>query len=144
MSVSEAQRFEMHTALRKVMGDEVADTMMEYMPHFGWSDVARKSDIDRLDLRLDQIDKRLDQIDVRFDQVDKRFEQFDGRFGQVDKRFEQIDGRFGQVDKRFEQFDGRFDQIDKRFASVVAALWALGTITVGGFASLFAVIVARL
>lgn len=95
MSVSEAQRFEMHTALRKVMGDEVADTMMEYMPPFGWSDVARKSDIDRLDLRLDQIDVR-------------------------------------------------FEQIDKRFASVVAALWALGTITVGGFASLFAVIVARL
>ena len=73
MSVSEAQRFEMHTALRKVMGDEVADTMMEYMPPFGWSDVARKSDIDRLDLRLDQIDKRLDQIDKRFGQVDKRF-----------------------------------------------------------------------
>ena len=85
MSVSEAQRFEMHTALRKVMGDEVADTMMEYMPPVGWSDVARKSDIDRLDLRLDQIDKRLDQVDVRFDQIDKRF-------GQIDKRFSGLVG----------------------------------------------------
>ena len=66
MSVSEAQRFEMHTALRKVMGDEVADTMMEYMPPVGWSDVARKSDIDRLDQRLDQIDKRFEQVDKRF------------------------------------------------------------------------------
>ena len=58
MSVSEAQRFEMHTVLRKVMGEEVADTMMEYMPPFGWADVARKSDIDRLDSRFDQVDKR--------------------------------------------------------------------------------------
>lgn len=83
MSVSEAQRFEMHTALRKVMGDEVADTMMEYMPPFGWSGVARKSDVDRLDLRLDHVDQR-------FDQVDKRFEQIDGRFDQIDKRFASV------------------------------------------------------
>lgn len=73
MSVSEAQRFEMHTVLRKVMGEEVADTMMEYMPPFGWADVARKSDIDRLDQRLDHVDQRLEQIDMRFGQVDKRF-----------------------------------------------------------------------
>lgn len=66
MSVSEAQRFEMHTVLRRFLGDEVADTMMEYMPPFGWADVARKSDIDRLDQRLDQIDSRLGQVDKRF------------------------------------------------------------------------------
>lgn len=39
----------------------------------GWSDVARKSDIDRLDQRLDHVDQRLDQIDKRFEQVDRRF-----------------------------------------------------------------------
>lgn len=55
MSVSEAQRFEMHTQLRHVMGEEVADTMMEYMPPFGWSDVARKSDLDQLDKRIDRL-----------------------------------------------------------------------------------------
>ena len=55
MSISEAQRFEMHTALRKVMGDEVADTMMEYMPPVSWADVARKSDIEHLHARIDRL-----------------------------------------------------------------------------------------
>ena len=105
------------------MGDEVADTMMEYMPPFGWSDVARKSDFDRLDLRLDQIDKRLDQID---------------------KRFEQVDSRFDQIDKRFGQVDTRFGQVDKRFTGIVGGLWALGTLSATGFIGLFTLIVTKL
>ena len=63
----------MHTELRKVLGEEVADIMMEYMPPIGWSDVARKPDIDRLEQRLDHVDQRFEQIDQRFEQVDKRF-----------------------------------------------------------------------
>ncbi len=61
MSISETQRFAMHTELRKVMGEEVADTMMEYMPPVGWADVARKSDIDRLNRQLEVVENRLDQ-----------------------------------------------------------------------------------
>ena len=55
MSISEAQRFAMHTELRKVMGEEVADTMMEYMPPVSWADVARKSDIEHLHARIDRL-----------------------------------------------------------------------------------------
>ena len=29
--------------------------MMEHLPPFGWADVARKSDIDRLDARIDSL-----------------------------------------------------------------------------------------
>lgn len=137
MPVSEAQRFAMHTQLRQVMGEEVADTMMEYMPPFGWADVARKSDIDRLDQRLDHVDQRLDQIDKRFEQIDKRFEQVDKRFEQVDKRFDQIDNRFGQIDMRF-------GQVDKRFSGLVGGMWALGSIMATGFFGLFALIVTKL
>jgi hypothetical protein len=43
--ITEAQRFEMHTSLRGLMGEEVANTMMEHLPPSGWSDVARQSDI---------------------------------------------------------------------------------------------------
>lgn len=43
--ITEAQRFEMHTCLRGLMGEEVANTMMEHLPPSGWSDVARQSDI---------------------------------------------------------------------------------------------------
>ena len=116
MSISEAQRFTMHTELRRVLGEEVADTMMEYMPPVGWSDVARKSDIDRLDQR----------------------------FSHVDQRFEAIDKRFEQIDQRFDQIDKRFEQVDKRFAGLVAGLWALGAITAAGFFGLGAAIVTKL
>ena len=62
MSISEAQRFEMHSSLRKVMGDDVANTLMEHLPPMGWADVARKSDIDHLDKRIDGVEKRLDGV----------------------------------------------------------------------------------
>ena len=80
MSISEAQRFAMHTELRKVLGEEVADIMMEYMPPVGWSDVARKSDIDRLEQRFINVDQRFETIEKRFEQIDKRFDQIDKRF----------------------------------------------------------------
>ena len=52
--ITEAQRFEMHTCLRGLMGDEVANTMMEHLPPSGWSDVARQSDIALVRGDLDQ------------------------------------------------------------------------------------------
>ena len=62
ISVTEAQRYEMHSSLKSLMGDEVANTMMEHLPPFGWADVARKSDIDRLDARIDRLDSRIDSL----------------------------------------------------------------------------------
>ena len=55
MPISEEQRFQLHLGLRTVMGDEVANTLMEHLPPWGWADVARKSDIDRLDKRIDGV-----------------------------------------------------------------------------------------
>jgi hypothetical protein len=31
----------------------VADTLMDYLPHTGWSDLARRSDLDALESRLE-------------------------------------------------------------------------------------------
>ena len=45
----------------QLCGREVADTMMEYMPPVSWADVARKSDIDRLNHQLEVVENRLDQ-----------------------------------------------------------------------------------
>ncbi len=55
MAISEAQRFEMHLGLRKVIGDEVANTLMEHLPPSGWTDVARKQDIDVIEKRLNVV-----------------------------------------------------------------------------------------
>ena len=87
MPSSEAERFTLHQTLRGLMPEAVADTLMSHLPPTGWSDVARKADIDAQNLRLDRIDARLDQkfaeIDARFDRVDARFDRIDDRFNEL-------------------------------------------------------------
>ncbi len=48
MTITEADRLEMHLELKKFLGDKVAETLMEHLPPMGWGDVARRSDIDHL------------------------------------------------------------------------------------------------
>lgn len=52
MSASDAQRFELHLELKRILGDDVADNLMDYLPPTSWSDVARKRDIDVLERRM--------------------------------------------------------------------------------------------
>jgi len=59
MSASDAQRFELHLELKRILGDDVADNLMDYLPPTSWSDVARKRDIDVLERRIDGIERRL-------------------------------------------------------------------------------------
>jgi len=122
MTITEAQRFELHLGLQGALGDTVANTLMEHLPPSGWSDVVRLRDLDefekRMDLRFQVIDMRFEQIDRRFETIDQRFEQMDRRFETIDQRFEQIDQRFDQIDHRFHTIDRRFEQIDQRFDTV--------------------------
>lgn len=108
MEVSARHRFEMHQELKKVLGDTVADTLMEHLPPNGWSDVVRLGDLAPIHAHFEVIDKRFEQIDRRFDEIDKRFDI-------VDKRFEEIDRRFEEVDKRFNGLDARLDRLDNKF-----------------------------
>jgi len=62
MSVNEAERFDMQVGLRLLLGDEVANTLMEHLPPSGWSDVARTRDIEYLDKRLEMIEKRFNIV----------------------------------------------------------------------------------
>jgi hypothetical protein len=69
MTITEAQRFEMHLGLRDKLGDDVTNTLMEHLPPSGWSDVARTHDINRLDDRISSLETRLDS---RIDSLEKR------------------------------------------------------------------------
>ena len=55
MAITEADRLDMHLQFRRVMGDKVADTVMEHLPPVGWGDVARTSHIDHLNQRISGI-----------------------------------------------------------------------------------------
>lgn len=69
MSVSEAQRFELHRALQNLLGDDVSHTLMEHLPPSGWGDLARMRDIiemeKRIDSRLAFLENRLHSINNR-------------------------------------------------------------------------------
>ena len=45
MSITEASRFQLRTAIGQILSEEAADTLMELLPPVGWADVATKTDI---------------------------------------------------------------------------------------------------
>jgi len=52
MAIDERRRHQLFGRLQAVIGEDHAVTLMEYLPPMGWSDVARKSDLDALEARL--------------------------------------------------------------------------------------------
>lgn len=62
MSVNEAERFDMQVGLRILLGDDVANTLMEHLPPSGWSDVARTRDIEFIDKRIGMLEKRINVV----------------------------------------------------------------------------------
>jgi hypothetical protein len=46
------------------MGEEVANTMMEHLPPSGWSDVARKSDIEIINLKITHLGKEVKGLKI--------------------------------------------------------------------------------
>jgi len=45
MSITEASRFHLRTAIGLILSEEAADTLMELLPPVGWADVATKTDL---------------------------------------------------------------------------------------------------
>jgi hypothetical protein len=54
MAINEASRHEMHSKLEEVLGAQVANTVMEYLPPVGWADVATKRDLDAVQVLMKQ------------------------------------------------------------------------------------------
>lgn len=131
MPSSEAERFALHQTLRGLMPEAVADTLMSHLPPTGWSDVARKADIDALNLRLDRIDARLDH---KFAEIDARFDRIDAR---LDQKFAEIDARFDRIDARFDRVDARFDELASMKRYVVSTGVALAALICGAGAPLW-------
>lgn len=52
MAVTEAQRYELHQQLQKMLGEDVAHSLMEYLPPVGWTDVALRRDVEVVERRL--------------------------------------------------------------------------------------------
>ena len=87
MATTEQERLEMHLGLRKALGENVANTLMEHLPPSGWGDVARKHDItmalDMINLRIDGVERRMDLIEKRMEMIEKRMDAIEQRLGIV-------------------------------------------------------------
>lgn len=69
MAMSEAQRFELHLGLQKLMGEPMATTFMENVPPSGWSDVAQRADLSILDREL-RAELNIVRVDIERLRVD--------------------------------------------------------------------------
>lgn len=86
MSVNETQRFEMYLEFRKLLGDDVTNTLMEHLPPEGWGDIARSRDLDRLSDRITHVDQRL------FDHISHVETELGSRITRVEQRLKGITG----------------------------------------------------
>ena len=115
MSVSEAQRLEMHRALQNLLGVDVSNTLMEHLPPSGWSDLVRMRDIIEMEKRLDARFERLnEQMNVRFKVLE---EHMNTRFTVLEE----------QTNARFTLLDGRVDGLSSRVKNAIVVGMALGT-----------------
>ena len=55
MNITEADRIDMLAELRRCHGDRVGDIIVQHLPPTGWGDVARITDINRLERRIDRL-----------------------------------------------------------------------------------------
>ncbi|MFM9226023.1 MAG: hypothetical protein ACKOQ1_05270, partial [Actinomycetota bacterium] len=78
----------MHLALQRVLGDDVANTVMDHLPPSGWNDLVRARDIVEMELRLDgrsdnletRLTTRVDTLEARLDaQIDTLEARLDAR-----------------------------------------------------------------
>ncbi len=60
---SQQDRHELHLALERELGPRPAATLMELLPPFDWSEIARRSDI--VELRAEIAELRAEVADVR-------------------------------------------------------------------------------
>jgi hypothetical protein len=76
MTITEADRIDMLAELRRCHGDRLGDIIVQHLPPTGWGDVARISDINRLEHRIDTEIGRLEhRIDTEIGRLENRIDR---------------------------------------------------------------------
>ena len=71
----DVKRLRLHRSLEKVIGIDVADELIDFLPPSGWGDLVRKSDLEATERRLDaKIDALGARLDARIDALSQRVE----------------------------------------------------------------------
>jgi archaellum component FlaC len=108
--------------LRKAVGDQEADTLME---------------------KLTSIEEVRAEMHMEFAMVSARFTDMDSRFNEVDARFNQVDARFNQVDAHFNKVDEHFVTLESQLLAMQKTFVKWGaTMSISLFVTAVGVIVA--
>ena len=95
--------------------------------------VATKTDIQRLELRIDTMETRFDaklgamdaRIDAKFAAMDLRIDAKLGAMdARIDAKFAAMDAKFAAMDAKFAAIDPKFDATDTKLTSMEARLEA--------------------
>jgi predicted nuclease with TOPRIM domain len=89
MALSDARRRDLYNSLDELLGTEVAETLMAYLPASESTELATE-DMRRLDDRFDRVEDRFKRVDDRFDRVEDRFKRVDDRFDAVNQRLDRF------------------------------------------------------
>lgn len=63
VSISEAQRFEMHRGLKVSLGERLGDLVMEHLPPAGWGDVASRHDVHAVRKDIETVRQDVSRLD---------------------------------------------------------------------------------
>ena len=95
----DAKRLRLHRSLEKVIGIDVADELIDFLPPSGWGDLVRKSDLEaterRLDAKIDafgaRLDAKIDALGARLDaKIDALGARLDAKIDALSQRVESL------------------------------------------------------
>lgn len=73
MPTDENTRLRIRQYFVEQIDEQAADAIMESMPPIPWTELATKTDLARIETRIDGIDTRLDGLEQSFDGLEHRF-----------------------------------------------------------------------
>ena len=123
----DAKRLRLHRSLEKVIGIDVADELIDFLPPSGWGDLVRKSDLEaterRLDAKIDALGARLDtKIDALGARLDAKIDALSQRVdAQIDALSQRVDA---QIDALSQRVDAQIDALSQRLDAKIDALGA--------------------
>ena len=127
----DAKRLRLHRSLEKVIGIDVADELIDFLPPSGWGDLVRKSDLEaterRLDAKIDAVGARLDaKIDALSQRVDTQIDALSQRVdAQIDALSQRVDAK---IDALGARLDARIDALSQRVESLQKEVRRLGNL----------------
>ena len=146
MSIRESDRTELHLKLKDLLGNNMAEVLMEHLPPSGWGDVARKSDIDQLSILMDAKFQAIEtSMDARLGTIEtSTTAKFQAIETLMDTKFSTVEVRFNAIDARFNAVDQRFEYVENTLRGVQHGLWALASLMSACFIATFTILVTQL